>query len=601
MDHMNSKIIRLKNILNEIIEILVIATLREFDYSDNNKFKYKIVKYKAFNKIIKPENKIKSIYYDLYIYDCKDNKNNINKLITNKLNKITYSDVFIVYRYYIYNLLSKNNLIDNSNKNYYIYDQLFDYDNNRNSILIRLLSGNKILKFPVVRFINRCEYKKTSYSRIDDIYYETFENIYNNSKYNIKSNIDRKTNNYIINKLNDYNNYNCEFISQLQREKMKKDNIKRSTDIENIYRDIRKNQKQILQKCENNIILDNSYITNDFYSGPESDSEFVYTYTPLGKMSKYFIISNNITNKDINNILNKCKNDYIYRDIKKKYKIENLVVYCIFSNLNKVLERKDSKKYIYNYSGNLFRIVNKFLQYKYLGMKNSDIHNNIGESDIIVASMVDNIQITRRNMIPFLNDIVTNMSNVILNTRESKEYNNNLKYLQDEFYVYRVQSYILFDSIDGDIFKPENLRSGDMIFIPYFQSTSYSKYYHSEAYLHNNSFVFRIKINKHNKKWVLIGNYTPYSDIKELLIDRNVVYKVINTSYKTIKFTNGNYRDIMVIDVELVDNSLFDPNNKRNIRFYDTSFDNRDYDNRDYSRLYRTVNRMDKKYKFTNN
>jgi len=54
------------------------------------------------------------------------------------------------------------------------------------------------------------------------------------------------------------------------------------------------------------------------------------------------------------------------------------------------------------------------------------------------------------------------------------------------------------------MFDPSNFKIGDIIAMPQFLSTSFSKHFYFRPFIKTNTVLLKIKINKKNKKWVFV-------------------------------------------------------------------------------------------------
>lgn len=548
----------IEHIFNEILEVLVRTSMDNITTS--LQIPYVIVGGKAINNIIKNNSLEKSFDFDIHITDnintnYKATTNDIYVLgnaVVENLNKLldnSILNIFTIYRNYIINLLKKYNLINKNQENFYLNEKLFYYGERIkntgvtiNGIFIHFkfrddIFGNdkysnsydsnttdneiyypfsdmdleNIINFGII--INDNKFTIDSY---DGLRYASYSVLLSNlisytterPGYKVDNNI-RKIKAFL-----DIKNYKCQFIQKNKNnsDQLNTKNLKYSNNtniIENITgADIKLNNVQLLEngnskKKSIDLIIDNYNKQHDMQlNNCVQNLVLIHDYTPN---------SNIIWNTFLNNF-----NENTFS-----------------TQLETLLKNNDVSKNVLNYTGSLYGTINDYCQYT---------HFNLNVDNLLQPN-----NLTNNDMINITDDI----SSIIYKTNTS--YGPFLNNFKDEFILFRAQNFICFNSPNGDIFNPGSVKIGDIIYIPYYQSTSYSTNFSFSNFVRNNTFFFRIKINKNSKKWIFVNKYSQYPEEKEIILDKNVCLYVTGIQYSPIKLFDNNIRDVMFVDVTLFD------------------------------------------------
>ena len=124
--------------------------------------------------------------------------------------------------------------------------------------------------------------------------------------------------------------------------------------------------------------------------------------------------------------------------------------------------------------------------------------------------------------------------------------------VKNYFYSYRLQTYMILNSLTGNMFNLYDVNKDDIFYIPNYLSTSICTEFNYQPFYNNSSFIFKILIKKESLNWLLINNYSYHDTEKELLIKRGSYLKVYKKEIESIKVFDV-YVDIMVITVGLYD------------------------------------------------
>ena len=102
-------------------------------------------------------------------------------------------------------------------------------------------------------------------------------------------------------------------------------------------------------------------------------------------------------------------------------------------------------------------------------------------------------------------------------------------------FLYRIAHMTYGKLEEGKIFSFTTLQLNDIIQIPEYVSTSYSKSYNFSPFINTGCYIFRFYIKSTDPYWILIGNYSefPTSD-REILLKRDLYYKVADIGYTTV-------------------------------------------------------------------
>ena len=560
----------LESVFTELIEILTRIAINSVSLTSN--IPYVIMGGKAINNIISKKYLVKSFDFDIHItdnvstgYNATDGDvDNFGTDVVNYLEYMINSNSFKIYRLYIINILKKYNIIDINQENFYLNEKLFYYGERIkpqgfriNGFFIHLkfrddlfggpFYSNAIKTTPHTEnelyfafsdidleeqlnfgmLINDNKLKLDSY---DGLKYATY-NVLLNNLISYATEITGFKVNKNLNKLKiftDIDKYTCNFTQV---------HDVHNTSLSTKYLKYLPGRELINNKTNVTLFLNGTNILETNAEKKQAVSYIKNNYL-INRNHKFNECSNSIV---LNNIFTSANHNLIWNILHINFD-ENYII----NQLEDAITKHDYNNYIRSYTGNLYTFINDYCQYIHLGMDTTHIQDNL---------------LVQLSISTKLSDISDRISKSILDCRNDDIYNNNLDFFKDEFYLYRAQNFVAFNSPFGTIFNPGDFNIGDLIFIPNFQSTSYVTNYNFTSFVKQNTFFFRIKVNKNSKKWIMLNSYSYYPNEKEVLVDKNVMYYVTGVDYLPIKLSTGVIRDIMFIDVTLIDNFNFIQNN----------------------------------------
>ena len=126
-----------------------------------------------------------------------------------------------------------------------------------------------------------------------------------------------------------------------------------------------------------------------------------------------------------------------------------------------------------------------------------------------------------------------------------------------DFIVYSIRHMFIFSdstisTIYPNTFFLDNVKIDQIIFLPYYLSTSYTTNYSYMPFVHQNCILLRIKIKAKSKQFLDVSSYAFKESEKEIIIDKNSSYKVLNISLGYIKFVNQ-LQLVTVVDLQLLE------------------------------------------------
>ena len=228
----------------------------------------------------------------------------------------------------------------------------------------------------------------------------------------------------------------------------------------------------------------------------------------------------------------------------------------MLATAEKIVSNYDVNRYILYYTGGGYTPIGTICDYNHFMLNNQirlvDIEYN---NKLITFSNGTNFVVTYNETVSDLaklNAVVRSIDNTITRIRNDPEYEKNLEIVADEFYVYRMQNYMCINSPNGDQFNLSTIKSGTLIYIPRFLSTSFSTSYNYNSFVMANTFLYRIKVKKSSKKWIILNKYSEYPSESEILLNMDCYFVVKGLDNVPIKLSND-VRDIKVLDVVLCD------------------------------------------------
>jgi hypothetical protein len=253
-------------------------------------------------------------------------------------------------------------------------------------------------------------------------------------------------------------------------------------------------------------------------------------------------------------------------------KFDNLFTNNATGNLNvnefyNVMNRVDGNRVLYQYTNGSYTFVNNFLLSGHFNIpeirncgKNrvkfnqeamvAPIGFNINQS-LFLTTLPDGttIKMASDNALVKYVFLMDYLFTGVINDHDYQQLITDT--LRDEFVVYRLHDYLLFDNNVGLYYDIYNLKRGSIIFSPTYWSTSYSQTYGYDYFLNKYTILFVIKIKKNCKKFVIFDKYSFNPSEHEIVLNKNSYYKVTKTSYSLI-FDRSGYRNIFTVFCNLI-------------------------------------------------
>ena len=281
------------------------------------------------------------------------------------------------------------------------------------------------------------------------------------------------------------------------------------------------------------------------------------TYNTLLNM----ILNNYLMDIDIKNSL--CKLEIISReyitltDYKPLFKT-GLIDTTISEQLEMILynlDKKDNSFFIFAFTLDLYKTLNKFLICINNEITPEEIYYNINIDKTNIISNNKNIQITTNyrtyNTEKDYAKIIATISeifNIFNNDEKVKEIKNT--YFSDMFHVFSLQQVYSFTGMAENI-NIENITQGDIIQYQQYISTSFSPKFKTDSFIEKAKVLLKILINKDNTRWLYINNYSYFNDEFEILIKTNSFFLVLGIETIVIKNDNQLY-ELRCITLELL-------------------------------------------------
>ncbi|ARF09674.1 hypothetical protein Indivirus_2_53 [Indivirus ILV1] len=575
----------METILKEIIEVVFKRSL------SGNHYQYMIMGGKAINNIVSDDYLGKSFDFDLHLIQGNEYKlNEMGDWIVNNMNNFMNNTENIVYRHYIINILRKHNLISENQIQHYSNNQLFYYGKrikhgfSIKGIFIHFLlrddifgmnqkytnarpphlhtdfhddtitnynSGNNELFYPISD-IDLEQYLNFGIPIQNPVFiYESYDQlkycsylvlVFNLIKYVLHGGTKRQKNLIKLNNVIDIKKYKCYFTSN------------------NSYNDLKNNLDQLVGMYGNELNQIIGIDPTDLRLTTNVSGEIFTNRTYYDVLDKLLILYRN----QINTVLNNCRDKLILNmDGPNTNNIFNDNVngnqqLTILASIERLIFNHDVDRYVFCYTTNAYSSINLYCQYLNLGINSQNINypgpvninRAISFSDNTISNINQNVNVIYGNM----NNIINGISTTIQICRNDQNYINSLVSIKDEFFTIRAQNFISFNSPNGDIFNPSILKTGGIIYIPFFASSFFkTNSYSYPNFIYSNTFLFKIRINKNSRKWIMLNKYSQYDTESEVLFDKDIFFTIENYKYKSIKWNDQKYRDILVINVKLCD------------------------------------------------
>jgi len=538
--------------LCDIVELLFDDSIKKINDID-----YYITGGKAINAFIKSKYMMKSFDYDIHI----KNENEIEKFsikLVNYLNEELSKEYRLITRYNIYKTLENKNLVDETIKEYYmdLKKPLF-YLGTRNgfiSIYIKIIflqkyknrsivqKNKKDIKFNNLNMNKKYEELYTNndiynvyYMPVSDIQKDNFEGLLNGSIFNqyemeksiIKSNNGLKYSSLLLTTITTldysykYNNFYKSFklfnkVKVLilysityQKWLLNYLNEKYEQQILNGEYEYLKNKvKKVELLLQNKEDKDN--LMDMFKDYVDNNNLYIYYKE---KINETKIVNQSLANiiADMTQYLNPLdKHPYLLLNVK-----QNEIKESIYKKKLENVDENGNGKYLKKY--NEIRVLKKYTGNLYLDLNTYLINSYITE--IYDETQIENIK--------KMDELFENYNKIKLKTIMEQTNGQQQKGLKkffddrinDVFYCYSGQDLFGF-FIEKDkqisVVNYSNLRKGDIIIIPSYMSVSYNM---NSTF--SKKYNLKIKINKNNKKWILIDDYSHFIEEKEVLLDKN--------------------------------------------------------------------------------
>ena len=527
-DDLYKMVLYIEKILCDIIDVTTKQALSNINNDlDVSNIKYTLLGGKAINNFLRLEYVNKSFDFDIHILD--NNSDKIDQFGT-KIEK-ALNDIFNnkIKRNFLYILLKNNDLVTDSDEQYYLGDEKLFYYGIREK-------RNLSIKGLFIKL------------RLKDLFVEEF--IDNNINELISSSDYISTKKYKSD-----NNYNIIYYPIMDIELEENLNY----GVQNTNSTIYKSDYDQLFYPKLPIILFNLNKYLESITNQYKKDKLINRITNLNNLDKYnCLVSNNnfienfininlndindLYKSEINNITTKLLS--IFRNSDDLYRkcIDELIIGGP-ENINLIKDIVLDKNVEYNKlseiikAGDISNVIKTYTQHNYIEINFNLFNKHFFPTTVIPQDVQNQI----------------NLIDNIFNTLRLSDDKYNIYSINDTFDVYRLQSFICINSPEGDLFNLSTVGIGDILYNPNYLSTSYSNYFSYEDFYSPFSFVLNIKIKKINKNWLFIGPYSFYPTEKELLINKGSYLRIINIGYKSIKHNNI-IRDILVITAELYDN-----------------------------------------------
>jgi hypothetical protein len=505
--------------------------------------------------------------YDFDILFLSDRLKLDTEKIRDILLKLEATSKLYNFRYFLFNILKKANLVDDALKDDYINDanKLFYYSKlngtNEKRLFIKLtlkslfrnglyytnnpkerIRLNKnIIYYPISQLISASstnQLNNISLLNTNNKISLDIEDFSNNHSllipsffaYYLSSNISQLINvdiNYEkLKLLSDVNNYRYLFLKNI-KDKIDNNTINDSiNELENELKNLNmlvtnNNNSQNLYLQNINILNTRQYLTIDtimakmindtpkIIKNMEKNVSLIYDYGNCDLSNLFKDGSNNVSNCDVNLLLDSFKGIFTRHDIPVD---------------------QDNHGPIYLYSGRNYVAINQGLYNSNLGIPIADQAHQL---------LIDQLDTVFKNIV---NDPEF----------DAKKY----ELLNDTFYLYRFQHYQFYDLNETNVINIPNLKVNDLLHFPSYLSTTFSIKSSAVEFLRSSTTVLlKIKMNRYSKDYVIIGNNSSLPQEREILLNKkmNFIVTGFSTSYV---LSDGKIRDVFTISMEPVEREI---------------------------------------------
>ena len=552
----------LEAILVDIIDNLFRLSLREM-----SAYKYVNVGGKSINLFIGEKYLKKSFDFDLHIYD--GNQQDINQFgikIFQVLNNTIKT--YPLYRLYIINILKRYGFITTAEENHYKTKQLFYYGNRHKGastiagiffhFIFRndLINGNK--KYSNARPPNNLNEVYYPISDIDLEHVLNFGLPIVDDRFFFNGYDGVRYSNYIVtlhnliqyttfggwkaeknfNKLSQF-----KYIDRYTCHSLQKYTDQFLTDLNNL--DIKTTIDSIPAQ---NLIINGNEVFVLNRSTKSIINDFITEY--MNKRAEYYdvcmknlILDRTVANKNL------IFNNNVSVEQKKNF----------FTAVERKVYEFDTDRYVLYYTENGYEPIGTLNDYNHFGLDGSIQFTDLTYADEKIRfSDGSTVTINKREKIntkQLLNNVIDSIDDTITKIRNDPVYNSALKVLKDEFIVYRMQNFMCINSPTGDQFNVSIIKPNNILYMPRFLSTSFTTNYNYFSFLKTNTFLFRIRIKKSSKRWIVLNRYSEHPNEAEILLNRNCFFVVLEKNDYPLNL-GGQLRDITVIDLLLCDDMV---------------------------------------------
>ncbi len=551
----------LEKITKDFIDNIFTKGLYDISYSLVGKpYKYVLLGGKSINNVVSGSKLKKSFDFDIHLLSTNTNERYIYdflNLLTTSMNRTLDTsphNSLGILRQYLKYILFKNNLIDEDQFNHYNNETLFYYGFRQKSLRFSIKGLFIHLVFKNDLFQDGSLYSNGgTHTRIgvNEIYYPicdidfeselnfgiempvTNSNLYTYTRFNI---------NYaklpiLLYNLLKYIQYNCEGRSFYKGT----NNLKKLVNLLDIN-----NYNSWFVNNNNNVDIQ----FNSFYNDLQGNVALLEL--PLGinftgdPLFGHYGFDENTT---FLQIMERVKDDYLHGRTGKFVEIDARLLleytginnsdnFNIFTNSTDV----NNRNYVVNMETATRDLdLGENLIKQYTGILYSELNNYLKENKINSA-IVDG-EINRK--VGVLSGLIDSFHDQIAGIKP---------YLKDDFFVYRIQNFECFDIQNGQLFNLPTLNKNDILHFPEYLSTSYSRYFNFTNFLLPITYILRIQINKNNRNWIFVNQYSDFPNEKEIILNKGLFFKVIDFSYVNVKYLNRSgqveYRELPLITLK---------------------------------------------------
>lgn len=597
-----------KDIIENIIK-LNINGINPRGYSERNPFNYYILGGKAINRIVRTELLVQSFDTDIHIFDEGATAGTLlqfNEYVCNNINNFLLRFSTFAYRLFLYNILLQHNLILPTYINHYLTSQLFYFGNRAKISDSRILIPGVFIHLKInpgiitvdrnIDISNRPVNSRIPFTYdCIDLFYPvmdtaldqllSYDNVFMLTTHIVESVGRLKYANFI------YTLFNLiHYIAQggtKQPSNINKlamlinpsshvcgFNLNPSTSVGSLMASLNElfqhvpYQEALSKKIG---IIQNNPVITIFDGRNILDPQFTY-YAAI----QAIIININYyrTQPELQRItIEHCTNDTVIDDTVNTVNISKTPIFIepMQSNLDEynrmigfietTAAKYDEARLVLTYTTNAHSIITQYLQFTNFNCQTSVLpystipylirHDGILSGVYTIEPIPDTNRFIQQNTIGPYCDIV---SRSIRNFRDSPEMLRIEPFLSEYIYLYRLTTFFSYMSDKTtEIFNPSVLNEKYLMYVPHFQSTSFSSSYEFGGFLTETSLLLKIRVSKNFRRCMFLNKYSMYKEQHEALIDKDVFYVGDHYSTRPIRY-KGIVYDIRTFDVTCFDN-----------------------------------------------